>query len=126
LEKVGFFDEDFFAYLEDVDLSLRLQNAGWKTLCVPQAIAYHLGGGTADRMGDLRYRLVARNWWFIILKHYPARTFFRRFPEIIIEQSKNLVAVRNVKGMLWVVKELLIKWPKIIKKRKPILMKRYQ
>jgi len=44
--KIGGFDEDFFAYLEDVDLSFRLNKIGYKTLYVPKAISYHLGGHT--------------------------------------------------------------------------------
>lgn len=41
IEKVGFFDESFFSYKEDVDLAYRLRRAGFKAYCVPQAIAYH-------------------------------------------------------------------------------------
>ena len=39
LEKIGLFDEDFFAYYEDVDLSFRAQLAGWKVRYVPEALA---------------------------------------------------------------------------------------
>ncbi len=36
-----YFDEDFFAYKEDVDLSWRLKNMDWRAIIVPQAVAYH-------------------------------------------------------------------------------------
>jgi GT2 family glycosyltransferase len=36
-----YFDEDFFAYKEDVDLAHRLRSAGWSAWVVPSAIAYH-------------------------------------------------------------------------------------
>ena len=36
-----YFDEDFFAYKEDVDLAFRLRLAGFKSFCLPQAVAYH-------------------------------------------------------------------------------------
>ncbi|MFH1667995.1 MAG: glycosyltransferase family 2 protein [Candidatus Komeilibacteria bacterium] len=36
-----YFDESYFAYKEDVDLSWRLRLAGWKLFCLPQSIAYH-------------------------------------------------------------------------------------
>jgi GT2 family glycosyltransferase len=39
--KNEFFDEDFFSYKEDVDLSYRLRYAGWKIYKVPLAVAYH-------------------------------------------------------------------------------------
>src|SRR5690606_20741179 len=41
LKEIGLFDEDFFAYYEDVDISFRAQLAGWKVLYVPTAEAYH-------------------------------------------------------------------------------------
>jgi len=49
--KVEYFDEDFFAYKEDIDLAYRLQLAGWGSLVVPGAIAYHHRSvrGEADR-----------------------------------------------------------------------------
>lgn len=51
LEKVAYqgqiFDEDFVAYWEDVDLSWRLNNAGFENVYVPQAVAYH--GRTAGQ-----------------------------------------------------------------------------
>jgi GT2 family glycosyltransferase len=36
-----YYDEDFFMYWEDVDLSWRLNNAGWKNVYVPAAVGYH-------------------------------------------------------------------------------------
>lgn len=37
----GWFDEDFFLYREDADLALRLRAAGWRSLYVPEAVAWH-------------------------------------------------------------------------------------
>jgi GT2 family glycosyltransferase len=41
IEKVGFFDETFFFYSEDLDYSFRVKEAGYKCLWVPGAIAWH-------------------------------------------------------------------------------------
>ncbi len=41
LQEIGLFDEDFFAYYEDIDLAFRAQLNGWKVTYVPMAIAYH-------------------------------------------------------------------------------------
>ena len=72
LEEVGAFDERFFAYLEDTDWGLRAQLAGWPCLWVPGAVAYHLGGATTRRMGDLETELLARNTLALVLKSFPA------------------------------------------------------
>ncbi len=63
LEKIKvdeqYFDEDFFAYKEDVDLSWRLNLAGYKCLYYPKAVAYHgrgLGGSRGGVKNFIRNR----------------------------------------------------------------------
>ena len=45
-DKLGGFDEDFFAHMEEIDLCWRMQLDGWRIQIVPQSTVYHLGGGT--------------------------------------------------------------------------------
>ena len=54
LKEIGLFDEDFFAYYEDVDVSFRAQLAGWKVKYVPSAIVYHQIGATSKKLKVLR------------------------------------------------------------------------
>lgn len=44
LEEIGFFDEQFFLYVEDADMCYRMQQHGWETWWVPRAYAVHLRG----------------------------------------------------------------------------------
>ena len=44
--KLGGFDEDFFAHMEEIDLQWRMQLAGWRIMVEPRSVVYHLGGGT--------------------------------------------------------------------------------
>ncbi|MFU7515535.1 glycosyltransferase family 2 protein [Clostridium sp. HCS.1] len=59
LEKVKifdeYFDEDFFAYKEDIDLSWRLNLAGYKNMYYPKAIAYHGRGLGSSNGGILNF-----------------------------------------------------------------------
>ncbi|MGA8875313.1 MAG: glycosyltransferase [Candidatus Korobacteraceae bacterium] len=48
-----FFDEEFFAFREDGDLSWRAQLMGWKCLYVPTAVAWHVRRVTPERRKDL-------------------------------------------------------------------------
>jgi len=50
LRQIGLFDEDFFAYYEDSDISFRAQLAGWKVYYESSAIAYHKLSQTTNRM----------------------------------------------------------------------------
>ncbi|HEU0044525.1 glycosyltransferase family 2 protein [Sphingomonas sp.] len=49
-EQVGGFDEDFFVYLEDLDLSLRIARAGYKSYYLADTSAFHRGGGTSGQV----------------------------------------------------------------------------
>lgn len=55
-EAVGGFDERFFLYFEDVDLSLRLLRAGWKLAEVASAKAFHVKGGSRSGAAEVAYR----------------------------------------------------------------------
>jgi len=133
LEEVGYFDDDFFAFEEDIDLSLRLKASGFKSFYNPRAIAYHIGGATVNKMGNLRARMDAKNWIYIIIKNYPLRTLLCLFPQIFIERLRNLSGLikETIKiygaaksfylvplSILLTYGEVLAKLPKMIKKRK--------
>jgi GT2 family glycosyltransferase len=61
-EDIGGFDERFFVYLEDLDLSLRVRQAGWRVVYFAGARAYHKGGGTSEQVKARRlfYSLSSR------------------------------------------------------------------
>ena len=68
----GFFDERFFMFYEDVDVSFRSLICGWDSWFVPSAIAYHMGSVSAKkRSSDYSPRMVARNLPAMIYKNAP-------------------------------------------------------
>jgi GT2 family glycosyltransferase len=68
----GGFDERYFAYLEDVDLSLRLALAGWRCRYEP-AVAHHAGEGSSRQLVGGHWFFVARNTLVLVAKAFPAR-----------------------------------------------------
>lgn len=83
LDEIGLFDEDFFMYMEDVDLSFRARLAGWKCMYVPTAIVDHYHGGTAGFGSDLAVYYGNRNILWMVLKNFPSRTLLFSMPMII-------------------------------------------
>lgn len=68
LESVSLFDEDFFAYYEDVDLAWRTRLLAWRCLYIPAARAYHIHSATGE---EVKRYLIGRNKIFTIIKDYP-------------------------------------------------------
>ena len=72
LDEIGLFDENFFAYVEDVDLSYRAQIYGYKNFYCPNSIVYHYGSATSgSRYNEFKIKLAARNNVFLIYKNFP-------------------------------------------------------
>lgn len=74
LDELGGFDENFFAYFEDVDLSWRANNAGYKNVLCPTARCYHICGAStgAVRYNGFKSIQSGRNSILLPLKNEPA------------------------------------------------------
>ncbi len=69
-DALGGFDERFFVYLEDLDLSLRASRAGWRTYYLAQASAFHKGGGTSEQVKARRLFYSLRSKLLYAFKHF--------------------------------------------------------
>jgi GT2 family glycosyltransferase len=73
IEEIGFFDEAYFAYLEDLDLGLRGQLRGWRCRYVPGAVAYHKKSITSGYHSAWKAYLVERNRIWNAVRLLPLR-----------------------------------------------------
>lgn len=73
-EKIGFFDEKFFAYLEDVDFCIRASRAGYKLLFVPQSIVWHKNASSSGVGSDIHQYYMTRNRLRVGFRYAPLRT----------------------------------------------------
>ena len=69
--QVNGFDEYFFAHQEEIDLCWRLQLAGYKIYSCPEAVVYHVGGGTLPRGNSRKTYLNFRNNLVMLAKNLP-------------------------------------------------------
>lgn len=81
LAKVGGFDEDYFCYVEDVDLGFRLRLAGYRCLYVPGSAANHVGSGTTGgKHSDFAVYHGHRNLVWTYVKDMPGLLFWLFLP----------------------------------------------
>lgn len=82
LSDIGLFDEDFFCYHEDVDLSLRAWIAGYRVLYVPQSMVHHRRGGSSEGT-DFRDYIGMRNALTTVLKCYALPTWRENYRPVL-------------------------------------------
>lgn len=90
LKEIGIFDQRFFAYYEDVDISFRAQLAGWKVIYEPSAIVYHEVSSTSSKLGDFsRYHSI-KNFLILYTKDMPAKLYIKYFPKFFYQYLRSL------------------------------------
>jgi GT2 family glycosyltransferase len=131
-----YFDEDFFAYWEDVDLSWRLQLAGYQCVYVPDAVIYHSRAVGQSEHGYRRPLEVARhrrdfstavlrwswrNQLFTVVKNDFGWSFWRDLPFIVgLQLGMLCYAALLERRTLGAIPDMLRLFPRMLQKRKMI------
>jgi GT2 family glycosyltransferase len=127
-EKVGYFDEDFFAVYEDVDWGLRSQLAGFACRYVPTAIVYHMESTTigSDQTDFVRYQ-IWRNGLWVVAKDLPLGALLAHAPRLMLGQAVNLAVARREGKLklLWRAwRDALRGLPRLLRKRREVQARR--
>jgi len=124
LLEVGGFDEDFFCYVEDVDLGFRLRLAGHKAMYVRDAVAHHIGSATTGgQHSDFAVYHGHRNLVWTFVKDVPGILFWLLLP---LHVMMNLATILyfSLKGRSRVIlrakRDALLGLPKMWRKREVI------
>lgn len=101
-----FFDHDFFAYKEDVDLAFRMQYTGWLAWYAPKAVAYHYRGmygqekmgffaRIKNRRNKSRHRsyFSTRNQWLFLWKNLDLVSLVILFPRLLVSECSRFFYV---------------------------------
>ncbi|MDR3643116.1 MAG: glycosyltransferase family 2 protein [Candidatus Doudnabacteria bacterium] len=128
-EPTGYFDSDFHTTYEDVDLSWRLANRGWKNIFVPDAIGYHARGAAGTiggykkvfsfikyhkKLNPLIRQLSFRNHIFTYVKNSP---YF--YPQFFVREFFMFLYILLFEpGTLKILPSMIKLLPKMWRKRK--------
>ncbi|HEY7511903.1 MAG TPA: glycosyltransferase [Vicinamibacteria bacterium] len=121
-----YFDEDFFAYFEDVDLDWRAQQRGWKCVFTPRALAYHMRGGS----GLIRQRRIAAgylaNRWLMLVKNDDTRHVLQDIRPVVGQLARDVGSWgrRDPLVIPAAVGRFLGKVPRMVAKRRAIRTRR--
>ena len=126
-EAAGGLDEDFFCYLEDVDLAFRLRLAGYRCLYVPDAVVRHVGSATTGKDSDFAVYHGHRNMVWTYVKNMPGLLFWLYLP-LHIAANIYIVFRYAFKGRWRVIlkskRDAIRGLPKMWKKRREIQARR--
>jgi GT2 family glycosyltransferase len=100
-EEVGLFDEDFFAFYEDVDLGFRGQLMKRQCLYVPTAIVHHQGGGTFRHLSNAHLYYCTRNAVLVLVKNMPTILFLQNFFRIGLAYTRHFLGHFWRSGQRW-------------------------
>lgn len=85
LDKIGLFDENFFAYGEDVDIGWRANNRGYKNIYNPKAVCYHIcSATTGGRYNTFKAVKSGQNTALLLYKNMPLLMLIVNLPFILI------------------------------------------
>ena len=140
-----YFDDNFFAYYEDADLSCWMRLHGWKIVTVPSAVVYHLHSATADTIKSKTFKAyyLNRNRFLMMFKNFPRKLLWKgllRVPKSYLKSRDSKAGQKNIKKnnkhgkiidiiknkiimtgvMTRVIGNLLLNLPKIIYQRRQI------
>jgi GT2 family glycosyltransferase len=125
--KAGAFDADFFAHQEEIDLCWRIKNLGYRIICVPQSVVYHVGGGSLSKTNPHKTFLNFRNNMRMMFKNMPIGGLLWKIPLRIcldtIAATYSVYKKGNLRDSFAIVRAhyaFIGSIPKWIKKRKGI------
>ncbi|HJC65016.1 MAG TPA: glycosyltransferase family 2 protein [Candidatus Blautia merdavium] len=85
LDKIGLFDEEHFAYLEDLDICYRARLRGYENWFCPSARVLHVGSGTSgSRYNLFKVRYSSRNNIYLAYKNMPLAQLIWNFPLLLL------------------------------------------
>jgi len=112
LDEIGLFDDDFFMYYEDTDLSWRARLAGWKVLYAPEATVRHIHCGTSKEWSPFFLFLVERNRLAMVVKNGSSSQILWTLSKYLGRAALNTFAAIRAYAYRLPHRQELARWPR--------------
>jgi hypothetical protein len=136
-----YFDDDFFAYYEDLDLNYRSRLMGYEAYFIPQPFGYHYHSATGKSFSPFKSFHVHRNQFYVLIKNFPLpflllgfgmipvryfllllNALFGKGPSAKLKKNSNSMEIVKIIFKSWL--DLFKNLPDLLKKRREIQKKR--
>lgn len=108
IDEVGFLDEDYFIYGEDLDWSYRIKQAGWKIIYYPYVKIVHLKKSSGRESGDKKLRREITSYFYETMKTFYKKHYLNKYPRFITtliflaidikKQTEKMIIDTHVRG----------------------------
>ncbi|MCX6748488.1 MAG: glycosyltransferase family 2 protein [Candidatus Pacearchaeota archaeon] len=123
IKQIGFFDNDYFIYCEEVDFCWRANLYGEEVFYVPSSVVYHLGHYTIkkEKMMPFKEYLIHRNHMVTFIKNYSAPYILKLIiPRLLLELFSAIAFPRKLLAITKSFLYIIYNWSRIKQKREKI------
>jgi GT2 family glycosyltransferase len=86
IDQIGLFEPAFFAHMEEIDFCWRAKNFGYRIMCQPESVVYHVGGGSLPQGNPRKTFLNVRNSLAMMFMNLPSgQRFLRIFTRLVLD-----------------------------------------
>lgn len=121
--EVGGFEESYFCYFEDVDLSFKLRLAGYRCLHVADAVVHHVGSATTGATSDFQIYHGYRNLFWAYWKNMPTGLLIRNLHAFLFLLFCTLLFMERRPVLLRAYRDAICGLPKLLRERRPAVQK---
>lgn len=103
LENGDYFDSNFFAYYEDVDLALRLRNTASKALLLKDCVVYHIHSATGNKNSGFKEYYLARNLFLYMKRNQSPQaykinqwSYYKHIIKVLLKNSNSFSIQKSI------------------------------
>lgn len=94
-DKVGGFDEDFFMYGEDLDLSWRIKKMGYKIWYYPYQSITHIKGQSGRKAGDVKKKSATNTFFYDAMKTFYKKHYAGQYPAFVNNAVYKVISMKS-------------------------------